>query len=768
MAYGYYIQQSKAWINAYIAKLPEVFRYDIGQELLAIQSRVYDMPKLNDGQKYLVFKDLAKRYVDSYFHISESSLSANVVDYTQSKLGGLFDTYTADVTATASDSLGSIQDLGDTALEHIGTTAETVADLTEQSQQTISNVYEQTVEQNKQLLDNAAQHIAAIYDDTTAQVNNIFVNTTQEIETISEANLSYLESYYQYTGAKANETAENALASITNIETLAKQALDTTATDTLEGIREYAEAVKSESEQTYDLFGGLFDSFTTAVLGPLAILANSRSLNLGMPDTESNNGAAKQVQTIFSRMFRQLSAALGGNDSLPDVIDMLTSDGNWLSSLLAAFIYTIANGVLIWSASSVANSARLQEFQQNVMAGQPVSDYTASEAAALLARGFISDDEAHAAGLKQGYLYAKTDTLAAASEQPLSVGEAISATRRGIIDAEALDRYLERLGYNKTDSLALKQLSYALPGINDLISMAVREVFSPEIADRFELFSDLPDEFVVEADKQGLSKEWARRYWGAHWQLPSFGQGAEMFHRKLMPREDLELLVRSLDVSPFWRDKLIGITYNQITRVDIRRIFQLGLIDRHEVKERFEKNGYTSEDAELLTKFYEVYSGPDEEGIALDPLNVTLSQIKDLKKLGTLSFDQAVEQLEAIGYKQDYAVILVQSWEDEVQYKARADIINRYTRKAIREDMNEAEVEALFSELKLTNDELTNVKRVVETERLEYDSIPTKAELFTLANKGIIDYDTWYHMMRRHGYPDEIIGWYRDWKFGGA
>lgn len=764
---GYYYQKSNEWIDAYLNKLPDSYHFELGRKLYGIQALIADQPKATDGQKFLIFKDQAKSFLDSYFHVSTASLSTDVVNYTTAKIGGLLNTYNTEVLGTTGESLGAVKDLGDAALEHVGQSAKAVADLTEESNKKISGVYTQVTDQNKTMFDSITEYIANLFGATTTRIEVSHDNLTDTLNEVTEANLGHLTSYYEYTGEQAKKTAERSLESIVNLETVAKQTLDTTATDTLDGIVEYSEAVKTQSEKTYDLFGELFKAFTEQAITPVSELASSKSSNLGFPKTESNVGAANQARSIFSLMFKQLSAAVGGGEDFSTIIDAAGEHDSIVATLLATVVYTIANAMLVVSASGVSNTARLQDLQQRVMSNDPVSDFSAQEAAALKARGYISEDEARAAGLKQGMLYDKTDTLSEAAKQPLSMSEAISAFRRGFIDAPRLNRNAERLGYDLEDAETVTRLSDILPGPNDLIQMAVREVFSPDIAEKFQLFSDIPPAFIEYAEQQGLSEEWSKRYWGAHWQLPSAQQGFEMFHRGLIDEETLNLLIRALDVSPIWREPLKGITYNQITRVDIRRIFQLGLIDRDEVFDRFRKNGYSPEDSELLTQFYEVYTGDQEDKSALDPKGVTMSQVRDLRKLGTISFDQAVEQLEIVGYDQDYAVILVQSWIDEAEYKARADLINRYTRRAIREDMNDSEVESLFAELNLTHDELVNVKRVVSVERLEFSSIPSKAELFTLASKGIIDYDKWYHMMRRHGYSDEIIEWYRQWKFGG-
>jgi len=134
------------------------------------------------------------------------------------------------------------------------------------------------------------------------------------------------------------------------------------------------------------------------------------------------------------------------------------------------------------------------------------------------------------------------------------------------------------------DSVLLKA-SRTFPRIDDVIRFAIREVFNPEIAKKLSLFQDLPPRFIEEARKSGLSPEHALWYWGAHWQLPSYSQGTEMFQRGIIKRDELVTLLRVLDYAPVWRDKLIALAYRRVTRVDLQRFYRTGVIPRLDLSE---------------------------------------------------------------------------------------------------------------------------------------------------------------------------------------
>lgn len=135
-------------------------------------------------------------------------------------------------------------------------------------------------------------------------------------------------------------------------------------------------------------------------------------------------------------------------------------------------------------------------------------------------------------------------------------------------------------GFDKISNADLLNAHRVFPGVDDTIRFAVREVYSPEQAQALSLFEDVPKEFLNDARKAGLAAEDALKYWGAHWQLPSYTQGTEMFHRGIITLETLEMLLRALDYAPVWRKRMINLAYRVIGRVDIRRMYAEGVIPR--------------------------------------------------------------------------------------------------------------------------------------------------------------------------------------------
>jgi hypothetical protein len=264
-----------------------------------------------------------------------------------------------------------------------------------------------------------------------------------------------------------------------------------------------------------------------------------------------------------------------------------------------------------------------------------------------------------------------------------------------------------------------RELAYQIPPVADIITMAVREAFTPEIAARFGQYQDLPPDFVEWVGKKGLSKDWAERYWAAHWSLPSVQQGFEMLHRGIIGQDDMYMLMRALDIMPYWRDKLIAMAYRPLTRVDVRRMFALGTLDEGGIQKAYRDLGYNDFNAgrmtdftirhtrqtqsrfssgDIVNAFSKYLIGSSEASSLLRDIGIRDSEInniiekagykrewatkteridavKNLYKKGKYSDSQATDELRKLNLPQDYIDTQLQQW----QAKSAAEKIATWT-----------------------------------------------------------------------------------------
>jgi hypothetical protein len=246
-------------------------------------------------------------------------------------------------------------------------------------------------------------------------------------------------------------------------------------------------------------------------------------------------------------------------------------------------------------------------------------------------------------------------TMARVGAALLTVGAVQDALNRGFIDEATADDHLARAGYSGQAKEALLELRMLLPSPSDLVRFGVREAFTPEIAERFGQYEDYPAGMTGPMALQGFSEDWSRAYWAAHWDLPSATMGFEMLHRGVIGEADLMLLLRALDVMPYWRDKLIQISYNPITRVDLRRLYKLKIITEAQVFQGYKDLGYNDERAGWLTEFTKQYANPDDASQLDDMADLAASTFRTAYRRGVISRDDALDRIVDAGYTEDVA-----------------------------------------------------------------------------------------------------------------
>lgn len=200
------------------------------------------------------------------------------------------------------------------------------------------------------------------------------------------------------------------------------------------------------------------------------------------------------------------------------------------------------------------------------------------------------------------------------------ITEAVTLYNRGEI-TEQQYRNLLRANGVLSDEYAryFTLLGQQTPNATDLVQFMVKDAFDERTSEELALDDEFRRKFTAEAEQlfaaAGIDARFAQLIWRSHWQQASVGQMFEMLHRlrpeKYGPDVALteEQILRFLgvqDILPFWRKRLLEISYNPLTRVDTQRAFFVGAITRDEVLGSYLDQGYSRENAERLTRFTEL------------------------------------------------------------------------------------------------------------------------------------------------------------------
>ena len=362
-----------------------------------------------------------------------------------------------------------------------------------------------------------------------------------------------------------------------------------------------------------------------------------------------------------------------------------------------------------------------------------------------------------------------------------------------------------------------------VPTLQDVITFAIRDVYEPEQVEAGGLLQGVPEQYLKEARERGLTKEDAEKYWAAHWNLPGITQVYEMLHR-LYPGagynvtftdEDMDKFFNLADIAPGYRERLKAISYNPLTRVDIRRMYAMGQYGEGETARAglirdYRQIGYNPYDANRLATF-------TIRSYGLGRKKFTQAQVLKFYKEGLLGEDArntAIRYLGEIGYDADKAGFLLDavdlqqiSSEEQVKIdlyeaqwingtiKTEAELRTLLAKISLSQDGVEKQLKRIYAEkrkreTRLTRSEADNLYRLQYISEFDYRKIlsdlgypdsdidliiqmygkgrrpmtqlPTKEELIDWYNSGILSEDNFVRYLRELGYPDQIVVLYAE------
>jgi hypothetical protein len=324
---------------------------------------------------------------------------------------------------------------------------------------------------------------------------------------------------------------------------------------------------------------------------------------------------------------------------------------------------------------------------------------------------------------------------------------------QGIIDEDRMFIRMRELGYTDTRIKEIIQSWEVIPGPQDLFWMVGKEAFEPDSIKELGLGDEFPEEQLQWLSKQGVSEYWAKKYWYAHWDQPSIGQGYEMLHRGVINDDQLDMLFRTVEMPPFWREKLKQIAYQPFTRVDVRRMHKLGVLSDEELIKAYTDLGYEKEKAIKMAQFTIVYNAQVSSGL-------TKTQILSSYKDGMLKRTDAKDLLITIEIGEDEAEFLLY----HIDYKNDQALIEKQIKnigdKFKLNLINELEVRRQLGLLNLLSERVDVLIETWTIDKYDDTKIPSKTDLDKFFRYGIIDEDTYQQELKRLGYTVQSVQWY--------
>ena len=403
--------------------------------------------------------------------------------------------------------------------------------------------------------------------------------------------------------------------------------------------------------------------------------------------------------------------------------------------------------------------ARTIDFSSNRLIPNQIAD--PSLLTEMRWRRIIEEEEYKESMSKHGFNDIRTDNIFNSQQTLLGISELITAFRRKVIEGDEFFRGMKRLKVPEETTSKFLKITEFRPGPTDLVRFAVREAFTPEIVEKFELDADFPEEVLPRAGEVGIREEDMKLFWRAHWELPSIGLGTEMFHRLArvedpnikVSEEDFDLLLRTRDVMTFWRDRIKAVAFTLPTRIDIRRMFRDTHINEEEMFELYRQRGYNKLNAGRMTALAKSFYKDEDR-------QLSRALITKAFKVGEMERKDAVESMQGLGFSEEDAELIIKLEEISQSDKELDDKIDTFQTLFIEGIIVEAEFAKQLDELNLS----ANRKRLLITQSLDKKAkrirLPTKGDIQAFLQKQIITKEVGLDMLREIGTREIDLGRY--------
>ncbi len=618
---------------------------------------------------------------------------------------------------------------------------------------TLTDIVGKIADQVRNIVEALKDIVGAIFDKisdvVTAIVNKLGDAVSAVVETVGEVLISLRDGIAAILGS----IVDTVWAVIVRIGDGIATLIDTVVGTAEAGLGRVRQVIEDIPTALRELAKEAQDFIGSAVGDPLA---NIGTLFVG------------QVEGFFARLIDE-------GDTTPDKIvrEFLTGVGmpadevdrfatsasrampNTPVFLAAAMAFLVP--LLLSSSVTTIMSPVMEQLRQEVAQRVTPTLIPPADSIDAFIRGFMTEDQFRSELGEAGYNNTKMDILVASSRRLIDVGEMFRWWLRDFITEDQLDELLRFHKIDSEDRVRLKQAVFFIPPVQDLIRMAVREVFSPSIRERFQLDEDFPPEFQETAKQQGVSEEWAKNYWAAHWVLPSVTQGFAMLHRKVISAEELDLLLRAQDVMPFWRERITQVAFNPLTRVDLRRMHKLGLLDVEELQARYEDLGFAPENAAMMVQFTEAFNAEDPADVALELEGLTRGTILGMFDDGVLTEAETDTALLDLGISEAAVGLFIAQRKLERERRTRTGMIENIVRLVGGGHISlDAGLDNLAG-LGLTATEIAIATQRILNKQKSRDRLPTPVQLNKMLALDIIDAEQWDTAMVGLNFSDESI-----------
>ena len=356
-----------------------------------------------------------------------------------------------------------------------------------------------------------------------------------------------------------------------------------------------------------------------------------------------------------------------------------------------------------------------------------------------------------------GFADSYIEDLKEVNKRRLDAPQLIPLKRRFPEHIRELDGMIKSRGWHDADLDWLNAATLQFPSVQDWIRFAVREATKPEVIRELQLDAEFPQQAKEEAEKSGLAPGMFEPFWYSHWELPSATMGFEFLHRfwnkndpLYFSQEDMSKLLGYLDYSPKWRERIKAISYNLLTRVDLRRIRKAGLVDDAFMYSEARASGYDDFRAKKIVEWWNWENNQDV-------IDLTKSQIEKGYKSGVLKLREANEALKIAEPNEQTRQFLFALWDNDIQQKNTQAEIELIEQEYISGQYDEQAMIARLEKLGLAKTQQSTLLLEFDVKRRKAIKHITRSEIEILYEHNQISAEQAALKFEAVGYPPDEV-----------
>lgn len=376
-----------------------------------------------------------------------------------------------------------------------------------------------------------------------------------------------------------------------------------------------------------------------------------------------------------------------------------------------------------------------------------------ADAIAMRQRGRIGEETYFKYLEKEGFSKGTAKNFWTTAKQQLS-GEALLLLnwRGEISDADYLVE-MKKLGFEEATAKQFKISREYYPSPQDLVSWQAREVFEPKSVEKYQLKAELENVDRKPFYKAGMTDEQIDNYWVAHWQHPSLSMVFELLHRGFLTEPEVYDYYKLVEIPPYWRDMLTKAAYKPYTRVDVRRMYESGVLVESDVLQSYKDLGYDKDKAAKMTEWTIASTLQPER-------DLSRTMIEKGYETGMISGERAIALFMGLGYDEPESMLILNLKMYSIAESELDDKVSTIKTQFRRGILDEEEAIAALDLLDLAAIYRDKIIAEVQRNKQAEFKLPSKEDLIGFFQDKLIEEPEFVGYMKRLGFRETEINLY--------